>query len=388
MSLELPVILLTIVTGSGCVMSAVNIALYEAGRATTEELANPDPIVFEPVGEKRNIIYIILDRYADERTLNADYDYDNSEFVSFLRRKGFYVADQSAANYLKTAHSLSSSLNMEYHSFSGDQIPGNKSDWTPYFDLIDQNRVAALLKNLGYKYVHLGSWWPATATNSLEDENIQVTALSQFEIIYLREGILDEVLEIFQNRERLQCLRVPRKFERLNEVAFSQEPTFAFAHFLLPHDPYIFDRNGRCMSPEERRSLDPVQGYLGQLEYVNRMVTELVENIGSQPGLKPVVIVQADEGPFPTRYRDDQDGFQWRTATHAELRQKLRILNAYYFPGINSGIFYSHITPVNSFRALFNSYFDAGLPMLEDVNFAYPSDSDLYDFFDVTDIVR
>lgn len=69
-------------------------------------------------------------------------------------------------------------------------------------------------------------------------------------------------------------------------------------------------------------------------------------------------------------------------------KTKMRILNAYYFPGIDSEIFYSHIAPVNSFRVLFNAYFGAELPLLGDVNYAYPSDYNLYDFFDVTNIVR
>jgi hypothetical protein len=37
---------------------------------------------------------------------------------------------------------------------------------------------------------------------------------------------------------------------------------------------------------------------------------------------------------------------------------------------------------------LFNSYFDAQLPVLTDKNYAYPNDANLYEFFEVTEVVR
>ena len=45
---------------------------------------------------KRSIYYLIFDRYAANRTLKVDYDYDNEAFLSFLSSKGFYVAENSS----------------------------------------------------------------------------------------------------------------------------------------------------------------------------------------------------------------------------------------------------------------------------------------------------
>ena len=44
-------------------------------------------------------------------------------------------------------------------------------------------------------------------------------------------------------------------------------------------------------------------------------------------------MIQADEGPFPARYRADEWGFQWRDATDAELEEKFGILFAMRVPG-------------------------------------------------------
>ena len=56
-----------------------------------------------------DIYYLILDRYANQAVLQEIYKFDNSPFLKFLHRKGFYVAHNSSANYFSSAHSLASS---------------------------------------------------------------------------------------------------------------------------------------------------------------------------------------------------------------------------------------------------------------------------------------
>ena len=53
-----------------------------------------------------DIYYIIFDRYAGEKALSEQYNFDNSKFIKFLENKGFYVADDAKANYPKTFLSI------------------------------------------------------------------------------------------------------------------------------------------------------------------------------------------------------------------------------------------------------------------------------------------
>ena len=53
-----------------------------------------------------HVFYLIFDRYAANRTLRDQYQFDNQAFEDFLIAKGFFVATASYANYLKTAQSL------------------------------------------------------------------------------------------------------------------------------------------------------------------------------------------------------------------------------------------------------------------------------------------
>ena len=59
-----------------------------------------------------DIYYIIFDGYPNEHTLKELFDYDNSSFLNFLKKRGFYVASKSHSNYALTVPSISSSLNM------------------------------------------------------------------------------------------------------------------------------------------------------------------------------------------------------------------------------------------------------------------------------------
>jgi len=69
----------------------------------------------------------VLDRYANVGTLAEVYGFDNSGFLNQLGAEGFYVANESCANYVRTSESLASSLNMEYIDYmdetSSDMLP-------------------------------------------------------------------------------------------------------------------------------------------------------------------------------------------------------------------------------------------------------------------------
>ena len=81
-----------------------------------------------------------------------------------------------------------------------------------------------------------------------------------------------------------------------------------------------------------------------------------------------VIMLQADEGPFPARYAADEWGFEWRDATDAELEEKFGILFAMRVPGadLEAEGFHDAITPVNAFRIIFNARFGTDLPLLPD----------------------
>jgi hypothetical protein len=340
-----------------------------------------------------DIYYFIFDRYGSQSTLAEHFSFDNGDLVSFLEAQGFYVASDSHANYLKTAHSLASTFNMGYLDFLREDPRAEINDWHPIFDMLKDHRVGRFLKSNEYDFIQIGSWWGPTQYNPFADENYSY-GFSEFEHRYLRKTIIPALLNAAAPAstyaKRLQwdigqCQRVPRQIEKVKEISERDETTFVFAHILVPHDPYVFDPDGRCLSFDEAKRRTKRDGYVEQLRYANSLIKDFVSTLLAREGPKPIIIIQADEGPFPDRYRHGNRS--WREATVDELKIKMGILNAYYFPDGDYRDLDQRVTSVNTFRILFNKYFGTKLERLPDRVFAFPDYSDVYDFFDVTDVV-
>lgn len=181
------------------------------------------------------------------------------------------------------------------------------------------------------------------------------------------------------------------QFDTLARLPAEQGPKFVYAHTLLPHDPFVFDRDGNYVPLSERVGLTLDERFQEQLVYTNtRIKTLLTALLAGSPVSQPIVVVQADEGPYPPRYSDNQTTFEWTTATEDEVRTKFGILNAFYFPASaevppDAPQPYPTISSVNTFRLLFDRYFGTDLPMLPDRSFAAAQTRYPYRLIEVTD---
>ena len=343
------------------------------------DLAEPDTLP--------DIYYIVFDRYASARTLKEVYDFDNSEFLDCLSDKGFYVANQSRSNYHSTPPSLSSSLNMDFiHEEAVEEWTGRR----PFDDMLEDYKIWRSLKSLGYEFIHFGSWWEGTRENPYADMNFNYRAMPEFSWLLFQTtwayplclglNIVDEWWEV-------QYKRVLYKFDKLAEIPEIEEPTFVFAHMLIPHSPFVFDSDGSFLTTEEAANRSIEVQYVDQLIATNNMIRALIDELLSSSEVPPIIVLQADEGPRPERYRNDPSGFKWEEATKAEWREKYGILNAYYLPNVDKAVLYPSITPVNSFRLVFNLYFDTDFKLLPDRSYVY-YEGHPYEFYDITDKVK
>ncbi len=399
-SLVAPQIILNGVALVFFLVPATKAAIYEwrnagagsIGRDDAFEAAIAAPGPAASAHDLPDIYYLMFDRYASRRTLAEHYGFDDRELMSFLEEKGFYVATESTSNYFNTAYSVASTFHMDYINFLAEDERIASSNWRPIYKMLHDHRVARFLKAQGYEFIQLGSWWKGTYYNPAADENYSF-GLGEFEMIYARRTILrpllhavfpDSVFTQHLHWDNGQCQRVPRKVEQLKRLAGRPQATFVFAHFLVPHGPYVFDPDGRCLSQEEAWwQRGDRRGYVEQVQFAGNLIRDLVPILLRQEGRKPIIIIQADEGPFPER-----PIVSWREAEDYEIQIKTSILNAYYFPDADYSNLYEDITPVNSFRILFNKLFDTQFELLPDKVYGAPDVFNIYDFFDVTDVAR
>ena len=367
-------------------------AIYDADRAVAEMPEIEDVAATAPDAKNPPDIYhFIFDRYASEDILGRHYDLDNRAIGQFLEQRGFYLARASNSNYLKTGHSLASTFYMDYLDLLADDPRLAPSNWHVIYRMLEDHRVARFLKARGYDFIQFGSWWVGTFDNPAADEN-HPHGFSEFNMLYLRRTMLRPIFHVLPDTpltmrldwDNAQCQRVARQIEEIKAIGKREKPVYVFAHILVPHGPYNFTTDGRCITREESIERGEPQGYLDQIAYANRIIEDVVTALQAEDREPPVILIQADEGPFPSR----DYSVPWQDSPADVLRIKTGILNAYYFPNRDYSGLSNDITPVNSYRVLFNTYFGTQLPRLTDRIFAFPTDFRLYEFHDVTAKVR
>jgi hypothetical protein len=299
---------------------------------------------------KPDVYYIILDGYGRQDVLQQYYNFDNSGYLQNLRDMGFYVADESTSNYSQTRLSLPSSLNMEYI----EQMFAVTSN-TPTSaieNLLDQNRVMRLFHEQGYEVVNFSAGFEMTDSLSQADINYSFGPFGDFAVAYFRTTMLSVFpIDELANRER-----IVRTLEAMPALADQDQPTFAFAHILAPHPPFWFNADGSPadMSARGAYTLNgwtPLERYSNQIIYLNHLVEVAMSSILERSETPPIIIIQGDHGPAS----------DW----HA-MQERMPILNVYYLPEEGSQYLYPSITPVNSFRLIFDIYFGKHFGLLAD----------------------
>lgn len=377
---------LNLVSISLVAISLVNISVHTirrgaVARALEEEAAGDDFSASAPRADDPDIYYIILDAYANEHTLREIYDFDNSEFINLLREQGFYVAAESRSNYPFSGPSIASSLNFEYLDYLRGSDGDSPESSVALYHLIENNKAVRFLKSRGYKFVHFDSGWSGNERNRHADLQLRYGYGNEFAVVLAQTTLLlpfRRVLNLLAGDHRARILGI---FSGIAEVHRTiPGPKFVFAHLVCPHGPYVFGPQG------EEREVDMVsltqwgrhQAYLDQVRFVNMKVKELLEVLLSPSDRLPAVVIQADHGPISVGgFKNPSDRF---------LRERMRILNAYFLPDNGSELLYDSITPVNTFRLIFNHYFDQDFPLLPDRSY-YKGFATSYDFYDVTDRV-
>ena len=342
--------------------------------------ANPQtPTAVESQGQKilyhiqkskaaqlRDVYYIILDAYGRSDILSNSFGYDNSAFLHKLQDLGFYVAECAQSNYSKTDLSLSSSLNMDYVTTLDSALTPEKTDRLPLWNLIKDDQVKMMFHDMGYQTIAFETGFEFSHLNNLDVfYSPHRKGFNEFEILYIRTtlaSLLDDagVLARFhytpEDRKRELILF---DLEKLQEIPLISGPKFVFAHLVIPHQPFVFGPNGELSVIAEKVNKgntyytqhDYEVGYANQAKFISERIAQVVNNIIKNSAVPPIIIIQGDHGP-----------------SHFDQRSRMGILNAYYFPDAKSAL-YPRITPVNTFRLLFNTYFGSRLPLLKDISY-------------------
>jgi hypothetical protein len=203
------------------------------------------------------------------------------------------------------------------------------------------------LKCEGYKYITFGSWYHTTAYNPYADNNFNTFGFrftNDLTSLVVRSSVLS-LLFINRYFHRQSILAV---FDELPTIVPMEGPKFIWVHLLCPHDPLVFGQQGEKISFKDSMFSRNKSLYMGQFIFITKKIDKLVDDILTRSKEPPIIVIQSDHGIRRASGSPNQ------------------IFNAYYLPNQKANFLYENISPVNSFRFIFNHYFDAKLALLPD----------------------
>lgn len=340
-------------------------------------------VILNDSSDRPDIYYIILDGYPSNSYFLREFGYDNSAFTDELEKRGFFVAYESLSNYGQTLGSLTSSLNMRYLSEEDRLASGDPLAYARW--LLANNKTAYDLQELGYKYVYMLSGF--ASPSDIADINIDFFPRGPryFETDGLQDNawfykqsfwplvlettmaypLADDLVAKRINETRPYGWDEPQRvldvFNETEKIPLMEEATFSFVHVIKPHIPISFDRDGNIVDEVSNVEYD----FFAQLGFINHRALQMIDNILGQSSNPPIIILQGDHG--------SRLGTVWRGSRDMTY---FEILNAYYFPDTGNQVLTSSVTPVNTFRIMFNCYFGTDYELLENRHYNMPDGYD------------
>ena len=85
--------------------------------------------------------------------------------------------------------------------------------------------------------------------------------------------------------------------------------------------------------------------------------------------------------------QDPKDN-DWKNADNIALEEKFKIFTALYFPDIDQTTIPNNISPVNTFRFIFNNYFGENFEYLPNKTFIFSDQGHIFDYKEITGELR
>lgn len=306
-----------------------------------------------------DIYLILLDGYPRADTLEKTYGFSNAPFLEALQEQGFKVAANSRSNYNLTLLTMVSMFAMEHiPDIEGLAPTGNAADQQRrLYAALHEPVALSILRDAGYRAqsISLPAGQPALqgpeeliegGLNTFEME--QLAAVARFPA--LTDLLVDYLADQHRDRVRASLAALRRAAE-----ATGPQPSFVYAHIMLPHTPFLFGPNGEERSlpacfPHDCQFFSSWEKWLAlpdfrgaatdQIQFLNGQILGIVQRILASAETPPIIILLSDHG---TRYdQDDRD----------EMMQNLF---AAYTPG-HPDLFGEDATPIAVFPRLLNAY--------------------------------
>lgn len=302
---------------------------------------------WDEIKSKPDVYFIILDGYTGFSGLQKHWNFDNSELKKFLKKNGFFIAENGKTIYNVTNYSIASTFNMAELNFEADNLYA-KSSYLSLANIIKKNIVVEFFSEVGYDFINLSFY------------DIYDTKKFYQDIYFLKSGNIYQSRTIYghlyeiQNEINADMAYINLDiFKRLKTIrsAFNEKPKFIYAHIMMPHPPYYFDAEGNKNDFKVANDPNNKNSYLEQLKYTNHLLMETLKSILNPNVNSPIIVVQGDHGFRRFKEKNKKD-------------VEFSVLSCYYFPGKDYSLLTDSLKTINTFRLIFNKYFNQDFQLL------------------------
>jgi len=332
---------------------------------------------FVPDSAKPDIYFLVFDAMPSTNAMKTSWNYDNSSLDSFLLKKGFYISKDSKSNYNLTVLSVSSTLNMDYTPPINLYQDETKMYFKASASILD-NSLTKILQKEGYS---ISQYQPVSFNNKdwkgtlffhdMLYMNYFYKTLpgrmyrdlgwnfSRLNLTFIKENAISRYEK--RNIESERDLHKTIELVKGSCSLTNPKPQFVYAHFELPHDPFVFDSAGNRKPTVETIQLteeDQPNAFIEQVKFANHIIDTLVTHIKKSNKKNTVIIIEGDHG-----FRNIYGKKGYMTFDN---------LNSIYYPDGDYRSHYPSISPVNSFRVVLNKFFAASMPLLKDSSIFIP----------------
>ena len=330
-----------------------------------------------PNPDRPNVYYFLFDEYGGYHNLLKYYDYDNGPFLQELEDRGFTVAyDSRNTEAIGTDTIVPNLLNLNYVVTVEDS--GHKKavmrNNCQLFQMFAANGYQIDLVN---QVDYIGTDGCRVLTSHQTRRTISEYLMRNS--IYSKSRWLWDKLDYFFVLDYGANYRA--SLDNAMEVSLScwaeaeknGGPTLTVGYIQFPHSPTMVGPNGEALPYENGWKWTDHSLYLGQVEYCNKFIRSLTDEILSHdPGA--LVFLVSDHGNRYPRHMVLQG--VWETYNpHVENEYIQNVLSCVYYQGQAFDI--EGLTGINTMRHVFNQVFGTALPEIEPVqDYTFPLEDD------------
>lgn len=346
------------------VFDAADFAIPHVAKKQQYRQASGNPVLCDTC-ETPDIYFIVADGYAGDQQLREVLHFDNAEFLNALRSRGFYVVANSKSNYNLTPYSVASIVNMDYLPLKSSRE--NKEDLFKCFSSINSNPLISLLKNYQYQIENYSIFRFGNKTPLINSQFLKVgmDAISSQTLFGRMERDVGFNLITkykfkwaFKNAAERGIEQIEKLYKKTMDapLEIQSHPRFIYTHLMMPHYPYYFDKDGNRYDYEMilEKNWPLKKEYSEYLQYTNKKLLELFDQILSKSAKPPIIVFMGDHG------------FREFSSEGKDTNYYFMNMNALYLPKKNYANFYEGMSNVNQFRMLLNTVFHQNFSTLKD----------------------